>query len=256
MKFSSFGEGAMGTMKRFERWRRRLPYFTLRSWALLGLALFCLASFSISDIWTRYRHRQVADRLRALGVTVDFSTRINVTPKAPWFVKAWENAKDLYLNPRVSRVVFRPADPDKLESAITLLQQLGAVPNIASYDAKLDESQIDRLLQSVTAKTLFIQGVSLPRTRIPCLNYQPLEWICVARTQFSNPAIADLPDSLTYFDATRTRITDDGLSEFQRLKNLKTLWLRRTPTTKAAVDNLKKQMPWCKIEWEPMVERP
>lgn len=244
----------MATMSRFERWRRRLPYFTLRSWILLGLALFCLASYSISDIWTRYRHRQVADRLRGLGMTVDFPTSTTFTPKAPWYVKAWENVKDLYLNPRVSRVVFRPADPDKLESAITLLQQLGTVENIASYDAKLDESQLDRLLQTVPTRALYIQSVSLPRTRIPCLNYQPLKWLSVGRTQFSNPAIADLPDSLTYFDATRTRITDDGLPEFQRLKNLKTLWLRRTPTTEDGIENLKKQMPWCKIEWEPMVK--
>ncbi|MEM9828312.1 MAG: hypothetical protein AAF958_17115, partial [Planctomycetota bacterium] len=62
-----------------------------------------------------------------------------------------------------------------------------------------------------------------------------------------------LPSTLQYLDATRTRIHDDGLNGFVRLANLRTLKLNRTPTTKAAIERLRAKMPWCNIQWEPLV---
>jgi hypothetical protein len=100
-----------------------------------------------------------------------------------------------------------------------------------------------------------MQYAQLPRTRIPALNQKCLIWLCVARTEFSNPAIEDLPDSLVYFDATRTRIDDQGLKDFLRLRNLRKLVLLRTPTTEAGIDRLKATMPWCDVAWEPLQRR-
>jgi hypothetical protein len=79
---------------------------------------------------------------------------------------------------------------------------------------------------------------------MPHLNQPGLTWLCLAHTQFSDPAIQDLPASLEYFNATRTRITDRGLSGFVRLKHLKELKLRRTPTSEEAVEQLRGEMPW------------
>jgi hypothetical protein len=86
------------------------------------------------------------------------------------------------------------------------------------------------------------------------LNHDGLVWLCVRRTQFSNPAIEDLRQSLQYLNATRTRISDHGLQSFVRLDNLRILNLRRTPTSESAIDALRAQMPWCVIEWEPLTQ--
>jgi len=99
-------------------------------------------------------------------------------------------------------------------------------------------------------------NAQLPRGRIPSLTSQKLTWLCVAQTQFSDPAIADLPASLIYFDATRTRISDRGLAGFVRLKRLKSLDLSRTPTSQAAIEVLRQDMPWCEVHWEPLVQQP
>ncbi len=84
------------------------------------------------------------------------------------------------------------------------------------------------------------------------LNHDGLIWLCLNRTQLSDPALNNLPDTLEYFDATRTRIDDDGLNSFVRLKNLKTLDIRRTPTSENAISSLRHRMPWCEIKWEPL----
>ena len=116
-------------------------------------------------------------------------------------------------------------------------------------------AELTRLLSHVQIQKLYIQGAQLSRQRLPFQDQENMTWLCVARTQFSNPAIDDLPLSLTFFDATRTRINDDGLERFTRLRNLKRLILRRTPTTEQGIQKLRDRMPWCRIRWESLVNR-
>jgi hypothetical protein len=85
---------------------------------------------------------------------------------------------------------------------------------------------------------------------MPYLNQRGLTWLCLSHTQFSDAAIQDLPSSLEYFNATRTRISDRGLPGFLRLTQLQTLNLSRTPTSRQAIEELQAQMPWCKTKWE------
>jgi hypothetical protein len=152
---------------------------------------------------------------------------------------------------RIERVTLRPRSD--LKSALSLVRELGDVESMSFYDTGVTESQISDTLNELHIRALYISSENLPRTNIPWLNHPGLTWLCVARTQFSNPAIDDLPTSLEYFDATRTRINDEGIDSFLRLKNLKTLILRRTPTSRAQIEKLKTKMPWCEIGWEPLV---
>jgi len=41
-----------------------------------------------------------------------------------------------------------------------------------------------------------------------------------------------------------------------RLSRPKSLDLSRTPTSRPAVEKLRKGMPWCEIHWEPLVQQP
>lgn len=156
----------------------------------------------------------------------------------------------------IGRVVLQQKmNSQQVDEAIEQLRPIGSIETFGSYDAPLEVSQLETLLSKVRIRSLYVSQAKLPRGRIPCLGYQSLEWIYVGRSQFSDPAIEDLPLSLKHLDATRTRITDNGLASFVRLKNLKTLILRRTQTTQEGIEKLQQQMPWCKIAWEPMVRR-
>lgn len=74
----------------------------------------------------------------------------------------------------------------------------------------------------------------------------------LARSEFSDSAIQDLPDTLEYLDLTRTRISDAGLMGFVRLKRLKKLLLLCTPTSAEGIEDLQSRMKSCDIRWEPL----
>lgn len=245
------------------RWKSvigRIPYlrnFRLRTLLIFFLSMAILASYLP---WQLYRNRvcnSAADELRRLGCIVDLgaypASRSNFTKQLPaGLIKAWQ-----IIQPQtIGRVVLQQKmNSQQITEAIEQLKSIGTIGDFASYDAPVEVSHLETLLSRVRIRSLYVSQAKLPRGRMPCLGYQPLEWIYVGRSQFSDPAIDDLPISLKYFDATRTRITDQGLASFVRLKNLKTLILRRTQTTQEGIEKLQEQMPWCKIAWEPMVRR-
>lgn len=149
---------------------------------------------------------------------------------------------------RVEGVTIRSRS--ELPTALELVKEIGELDSISFYNTGVTQSQLADTFDSVHVRKIYARGEALPRTSMKWLNHDGLTWLCLNRTQLSNPALDDLPDSLEYFDATRTRINDDGLNSFVRLKNLKTLNLRRTPTSEIAINSLRQRMPWCKIKWE------
>lgn len=233
-------------------WSRILSRFQPRTRICLVGALLLLAGFAGWQVYMDWRHQSLATTLNRLGCSADFHRLVTVPGASPLvqFQDWWTR----WTARRIRYVTFRSRDKRQIREAIAVVKQLGSVDSVASHETGIELQQVDELLSSIRINSLFIASEVLPRTRIPAFNRQPLRWLCVARTQFSNPAIEDLPDSLTYFDATRTRVTDEGLEGFRRLRRLKTLILRRTPTTQAAIDQLAQQMPWCQIHWEPMVK--
>lgn len=245
---------------RTARWRR----FRLRT-LLIAIACLSLAlAYLTHRIHEGTRQRQVARQLADLGCFVEFSHYELVPgPSHPnpmvqvrrrqSTLPTWVEAAGLAdAFRRIERVSLDRCPPENLDEAIELAGQLDHLPIVSSFRTKLTEQQVKSLLSSVPTTALYLESSELPRGRLPCLDQARLEWLSVARTQFSDPAIADLPATLEYFDATRTRISDDGLSGFGRLKRLKKLILRRTPTTAEAVERLRSEMPWCEIDWEPL----
>lgn len=153
---------------------------------------------------------------------------------------------------RIQQVSVRRTTEAEFDQMIETLAKVKSVDTISVYARDFGVQHLSRLMEEVRVRKLYLRGMALPRESIPTLSQEGIVWLSVCHTQFSNPAIEDLPQSLTYFDATRTRISDDGLTQFVAFKNLKGLNLRRTPTSERAVEDLRKQMPWCKIHWEPL----
>jgi hypothetical protein len=151
---------------------------------------------------------------------------------------------------RIEKITIRSRS--ELATALKLVKEIGEVDSISFYETGITQSQLSDTFDNVHVKKIYARGERLPRTSMQWLNHDGLNWLCLNRTQLSNPALKDLPDSLEYFDATRTRINDDGLNSFVRLANLKTLNLRRTPTSENAINALRQRMPWCEIKWEPL----
>ena len=250
--------------ERDHSWRWRLPHISRRTWLLFTFALIYLIGFNAWELSTDWQHRRLASQLRRLGTSVEFENRDTVASTRAFVPTAVKKFWHTYIFRRIYSVTVRlpngspnpekdysPA-PERLSESLDCIKLIGAFEELTFYDTGIDQHLLADLMAHIRIKSLYIPSVSLPRTNITWLGKQQLSWLCVARTQFSNPAIDDLPLSLTYFDATRTRINDEGLSSFCRLKNLKSLKLLRTPTTHAAIVRLRQQMPWCKIDWEPM----
>ncbi len=61
---------------------------------------------------------------------------------------------------------------------------------------------------------------------------------------------------LTSVDLARTQVSDQGLVQFHDCKNLVQLLLQGTTVTAAGIDELKKALPKCKIEWDGDVIEP
>ncbi len=152
---------------------------------------------------------------------------------------------------RLSHVTVR--SQSYLENALNVIAEVPQLESLSFYTTGVTQPQLAEVLSRTQVKKLVFTGETLPRTEMPWLRHDGLEWLCVMRTQFSNDAIANLPPTLTYLDATRTRINDEGLGKFTRLTNLRTLKLRRTPATKDGIEKLRLQMPWCDIQWQPLV---
>ena len=249
--------------------QRRRFHFSLRS-LLLGTYFIAvpLAWLAWQLVEGRQHHR-IASDLLALGCSVQFSHRewVPVASRPSYSVatNAGTAVEERSTLPqlmetlglstalrRIDSVRLRPQNQKELASALILVKRLGDLDSVSFYDTGVTESQLASLLSDVDITKLYIEGETLPPTNMAWLNKDSLTWLCVSRTQFSNPAIEDLPLSLNYLDATRTRINDDGLDSFVRLQNLDTLILRRTPTTKEGVEALRARMPWCDIRWEPL----
>lgn len=235
-----------------------------RSWSLrtlFGLVAICATGMG----WVSYQlrvgllHEEVCANIRELGGMVS-STRaemvylgpiaIPVTSKTQAWLKVVGAEK---ATTRTEKVTLHDwAKGDRLEKTIDELSRLEWFKHLSLYGCPMNQAQLTRLLENTHVDTLYLEGMQVDRRGMPCLRNSQTRWLLLARTQFSDPGIDDLPDTLEYFDATRTRISDEGLDKFVHRTNLKKLILRRTQVTEAGVTRLRKQMPWCTISWEPL----
>jgi len=247
--------------------------FDKRTWRRFGLRTLMLATFVAAvvlawcgrQIRVGRQHQRIALELNSLsqsGCYIDFTHTENVVVRI--FPNGGLNTtRRSTLHPlveklglasyarRIAGVTVSLREPQNLERALVLIRELDRLDVLSFAGSAVDEEQLQDLLRSTKVNKLHLAGIGLPRERIPWLSTTELTWLCVAHTEFSNSAIDDLPLSLTYFDAADSRINDEGLNKLVRLRNLKTLRLVHTSTTKEAIESLRTNMPSCEIRWLP-----
>lgn len=228
-----------------------------RLWPAIVVLLVLILILIALPFYDGKRHQRIAEELESRGAVVLFShfqlvntgTHFEYQSALPDFM----DQTNLSLGVRRIRKV-RVVGSSELPAVLPLVRQIGELDQLALMSSGMTASQLESLLSDMRVSSLDIRGCRLPQTGIPWLNREDLTYLVVERTNFSNPAIDDLPDSLTGLNAVGTLINDDGLDSFLRLKHLRVLALTGTPCTEAAIEDLRKKMPWCKIEWEPTVK--
>lgn len=249
------------------------------SWALrwsLRAFLVLIAMIAIGMGWISYQmrmgqmHDRIAKRISTQGAVVRWKLERQVPVQhspgiagvnfASAFVKQkggpdWMKrlgAESAFQ--RIEYIYFRGHSAKQLDALLEEIEPLGRLKGFSTDGVPVSEAQVERILNTLEIESLGISETSIGRRPMPFLRDSKLTWLSFHRTQLSDVALDDLPETLTYFDATRTRITDEGLPKFARLKNLNTLILRRTPTSREAIEKLQSEMPWCEIRWAPLTK--
>ena len=138
-----------------------------------------------------------------------------------------------------------------LASRLEILGRLQQIDSLAFTNTGITDSQLTDVLSKTRVRSLDLSREKFAWTSDMNFGGQGMIWLCVARTQFNDASIGIVPTTLEHLDATHTRVTDAGLPAFMRLKSLKTLNLSRTRTSRAKIEMLRDDMPWCAIEWQP-----
>ncbi len=145
--------------------------------------------------------------------------------------------------------------PMQVATAIDEIVKLDSVEAILVATNHLSHEQFSLIVQNVNVKELSAPKMKIEPGPIPGLRHSSLVSLNLSHTWFSDAVVAELPASLEVLNLERTAITDVGLANIPRLTNLKTLNLQRTPTSDRAIEQLRAQMPWCEISWEPLLPK-
>lgn len=160
---------------------------------------------------------------------------------------------------RIKSISHHDALPsDEFQEIIDQITRLDQVESV-TFNSYINLQQLTQDDLAAILSHVRVQHFAAPRCKlkpgpIPQLRGSGLRSLDLSHTWFSDEAAADLPITLTDLNLTRTAITDDGLTELRRLKNLKFLRLDRTPTSERAIDQLRQDLPNCEVAWEPLVQ--
>ena len=254
-----------------------------RSWAMrwslrvfvVLISLACIA-FAVAAHWMRQGqiHEDVAEKIRPLGGIVTWElTRMQPVAMGTPQTGTKGNAglslgfveyelkggpdwmRTIGVEPafqRIEHVWLMDQREEHLAAFLHEIERLGSVKGVGIFDAPVTEKQLERLLDTLTISHLTIsQTDSIGGQRMPFLRDSQLALLSFNDVPLTDTVLDDLPDTLTHFSATNTNITDAGLDKFVQRKNLKDLVLDQTPTSEAAIEDLREKMPWCEIKWGP-----
>lgn len=259
-----------------------LPETKRRSWQfrwslrvlIAGITAFCLL-LGLLSYWRQegLAHEDVAKELRKLAaehprgyafIHWTYSDWVaenaaTLKPKSDLDfqqVPAW--LEQFGLGPVVQRIdmILLNGDVCTEETMPAAVEQIVRIRRLEELTIDKEEpitvAQLGQILDEVEIERLAVAPIDLGQGRLPCLNHPGLKYLHLRETDFSNPAIDDLPISLEHFFAGGTRIDDEGLPKFRRLTNLKYLNLRNTRASEPAIQRLREQMPRCEIHWHPL----
>ena len=224
-------------------------------------------------------HEDVAQELSRFGCTIGWElthTEVETLPANPTGKLASPNPQfgrrsrklkgtgnwlsDYGVEPVFQRIKSiahrRPISEEDLQHMVDQIKRLDRVSTLElngnASDARLTQSQLATILSHVSVDVLIVSRSQLDGSRIAELGYSRLHSVDLSHTYFTDAAIDDLPDSLVELYLVRTAVTDEGLDKLARLKLLTYLDLRRTPTSRDAMERLQTKLPNCKILWEPL----
>ncbi len=168
--------------------------------------------------------------------------------------QAFQRIEHIWLfGPSEDQLIFEQPK-DHLDDFLREVARLSEVKGVGICNVAISEGQIEWLLTHVATTRLTVtETPSIGSQPMPFLRDSNLTEIVFANTGLSDAVLDDLPDTLNYLDISDTKVTDQGLEHLVRLKNLKRVVIDQTATSKAAIEKLRKEMPWCDILWEPML---
>lgn len=208
-----------------------------------------------------YMHEETANFLQKHGGKVKWKRYERIqNPNRPSSVDrempAW--IRSIGADPMFWRIdevfLFDEMSPEELDEAVDHVCRLDRIRYLNCDNSEITEAQLARIVEEVEMELLFAYSAPIGGGPMPWLRDTKLTHLKLSKTKFSDVAIDDLPLSLEKLSAHNTQITDQGLEKLVRLTNLKKLILRRTPTSREAIDELRAKMSWCDIEWAPMFQ--
>ncbi len=125
--------------------------------------------------------------------------------------------------------------------------------NLAVASTQVSDAGIAHFKDCKNLKVLHLQYTRVTNT-VPgdFKNCKKLSSIRLGGTKISDTGLVHFKDykNLKELRLNNTQVSDEGLVYFKDCKNLKFLSLTRTKVTAAKIEELKKVLPKCKIEWE------
>ncbi|PQO44786.1 hypothetical protein [Blastopirellula marina] len=152
---------------------------------------------------------------------------------------------------RIRSILIVSSDSaELLDETVEQIKRLDQIESLEIQSVPITAAQLSQILSHVEIKSLQARWIPESLETIPGMRNSSLERLNLSHTRFSDSATADLPATLIDLNLERTAVTDAAFDQFVRLKKLKGLNLKRTPTSQAGIEALRAKMPWCTIEWE------
>lgn len=253
-----------GQAKPQRSWRVR---WSLR--VMIGLVtIVCAAS-----AWMAYHyrvgllHEDIGQKIAANGGTIHWTrwhyVRLNegqpLKGKDDWIAA-------LGLEPMFQRIasinLSNEISVDQMQAIVDQMNRLEQLDQLFIYrgfdhdGAHITKAQLASLLSNVEIKRLDISNCHLEDGPFPELRGSSIERLTLSDNPVGDRIVEELPDTIDTLILDDTLITDAGLAKLSRLKRLEFLYLQNTITSRAAVDQLRRELPNCVVFWIERKEQP
>ena len=155
----------------------------------------------------------------------------------------------------VSNVSTRQAGfSGKKKSTLEAVAGMSDLQRLRLNGMTLQTNDLEIMAYLPELESLDVSRTTLDAGRIPWLSKTRLRWLDMSHTQIGDSALVDIANcgELQSLNLERTAISDVGLRRLGVLKKLRSLNLNRAPVSIEAVRQLAKELPECRITWQPL----